>query len=176
MLTRIKRDAEELLKLCFENYHLLSSAARKGILEVRRAGCPKVPARPAAGGSSATSLGAVAQSSPSAAPQLPKQRSPTQWVCFTNAARVLLCTPQANAGLTNHPPGAGGEFPPEALVAGMGLLEVMRDVFLPSDAEWLTDRCARRPQLCAAASDFAMCALAAAKEEGRSSRGHRVAP
>jgi hypothetical protein len=34
MLTRIKRDAEELLKLCFENYHLLSSSARKGILEV----------------------------------------------------------------------------------------------------------------------------------------------
>jgi hypothetical protein len=34
MLSRIKRDAEELLKLCFENYHLLSSAARKGILEV----------------------------------------------------------------------------------------------------------------------------------------------
>jgi hypothetical protein len=48
--------------------------------------------------------------------------------------------PQATAGLTNHPGGAGGEFPPEALVAGMGLLEVMRDVFLPSDAEWLTDR------------------------------------
>jgi len=34
MLTRIKRDGEELLKLCFENYHLLSSNARKGILEV----------------------------------------------------------------------------------------------------------------------------------------------
>lgn len=48
---------------------------------------------------------------------------------------------QATAGLTNHPPGAGAEFPPEALVAGMALLEVMRDVFLPSDAEWLTDRC-----------------------------------
>lgn len=38
MLTRIKRDAEDLLKLCFENYHLLSSAARKGILEVWRHG------------------------------------------------------------------------------------------------------------------------------------------
>lgn len=47
---------------------------------------------------------------------------------------------QANAGLTNHPSAGAGEFPPEALCAGMGLLEVMRDVFLPSDAEWLTDR------------------------------------
>jgi hypothetical protein len=49
-------------------------------------------------------------------------------------------SPQANAGLTNQPTAAGAEFPPEALQAGMGLLEVMRDVFLPSDAEWLADR------------------------------------
>jgi hypothetical protein len=39
MLSRIKRDAEELLKLCFENYHLLSSSARKGILEVGSRHC-----------------------------------------------------------------------------------------------------------------------------------------
>lgn len=33
MLDQIKGDTEELLKLAFENYYLLSSAARKGILD-----------------------------------------------------------------------------------------------------------------------------------------------
>jgi hypothetical protein len=33
MLDQIKGDAEELLKLAFENYYLLSSNARKGILD-----------------------------------------------------------------------------------------------------------------------------------------------
>ena len=33
MLDQIKGDTEELLKLAFENYYLLSSSARKGILD-----------------------------------------------------------------------------------------------------------------------------------------------
>lgn len=73
MLDKIKRDTEELLKLALENYYLLSSAARKGILDG-----------------------------------------------------------------TTPPP--GDEFPPEALVAAMHLFECMRDVFHPSDVEWLNDR------------------------------------
>jgi hypothetical protein len=74
MLAKVKRDIEELLKLAFENYYLLSSEARKGILE------------------------------PASSPQ------------------------------------AQREFPPEALLAGMRLFQTMRDVFLPSDVEWLSDR------------------------------------
>jgi hypothetical protein len=75
MLEQIKGDTEELLKLAFENYYLLSAAARKGILD-----------------------GA--------------------------------CSP--SPGHT--------EFPPTALVAGVHLFESMRDVFHPSDVEWLGDR------------------------------------
>jgi hypothetical protein len=76
MLIRIKADTEELLKLAFENYHLLSAAARKGILD----------------------------------------------------------------GACSPPPGGYPEFPPTALVAGVHLFETMRDVFHPSDVEWLGDR------------------------------------
>jgi len=75
MLARIKADTEELLKLAFENYYLLSSAGRKGILD----------------------------------------------------------------GACSPPPGHI-EFPPMALVAGVRLFETMRDVFHPSDVEWLADR------------------------------------
>ncbi|WIA31955.1 hypothetical protein OEZ86_002812 [Tetradesmus obliquus] len=75
MLSKTKADTEELLKLAFENYYLLSSGARKGIMD-----------------------GA--------------------------------CSPQ---------PGHN-EFPPMALVAGVHLFEAMRDVFHPSDVEWLGDR------------------------------------
>jgi hypothetical protein len=75
MLSKTKGDTEELLKLAFENYYLLSSSARKGIMD-----------------------GA--------------------------------CSPQ---------PGHN-EFPPMALVAGVHLFEAMRDVFHPSDVEWLGDR------------------------------------
>eukprot|EP00775_Hariotina_reticulata_P004797 gene4797-5047_t len=75
MLARIKADTEELLKLAFENYYLLSSAGRKGILD----------------------------------------------------------------GACSPPPGHI-EFPPMALVAGVHLFETMRDVFHPSDVEWLADR------------------------------------
>lgn len=75
MLGKIKVDTEELLKLSFENYYLLSSSARKGIID----------------GACSPSLG--------------------------------------------H-----SEFPPMALVAGVHLFEAMRDVFHPSDVEWLGDR------------------------------------
>lgn len=75
MLNRVKKDTEELLKLAFENYYLLSSTARKGI-------------------------------------------------------RDGVCSPD---------PGHG-EFPPMALVAGVQLFEAMRDVFHPSDVEWLSGR------------------------------------
>lgn len=75
MLTRIKSDTEELLKLAFEHYYLLSSSARKGILD----------------------------------------------------------------GACSPPPGLH-EFPPLALVAGVQLFVTMRDVFHPSDVEWLSDR------------------------------------
>jgi hypothetical protein len=33
MLTKIKRDTEDLLKVAFENYYLINSNARKGIME-----------------------------------------------------------------------------------------------------------------------------------------------
>eukprot|EP00879_Flechtneria_rotunda_P010355 GHRR01010828.1.p1 GENE.GHRR01010828.1~~GHRR01010828.1.p1 ORF type:complete len:675 (+),score=226.68 GHRR01010828.1:2579-4603(+) len=75
MLNKIRGDTEELLKLAFENYYLLSSTARKGILD----------------------------------------------------------------GACSPPPGHA-EFPPTALVAGVHLFEAMRDVFHPSDVEWLGDR------------------------------------
>lgn len=75
MLNRVKKDTEELLKLAFENYYLLSSTARKGI-------------------------------------------------------RDGVCSPD---------PGHS-EFPPMALVAGVQLFEAMRDVFHPSDVEWLSGR------------------------------------
>jgi hypothetical protein len=75
MLSKTKADTEELLKLAFENYYLLSSSARKGIMD----------------------------------------------------------------GACSPPPGHS-EFPPMALVAGVHLFEAMRDVFHPSDVEWLGDR------------------------------------
>ncbi|KAF8071059.1 SPBC16D10.01c [Scenedesmus sp. PABB004] len=76
MLGKIKADTEELLKLAFENYYLLSSGARKGILD----------------------------------------------------------------GACSPPHMMASEFPPMALVAGVHLFEAMRDVFHPSDIEWVGDR------------------------------------
>lgn len=75
MLKKIRGDTEELLKLAFENYYLLSSQARKGIMD----------------------------------------------------------------GACSPAPGQN-EFPPMALVAGVQLFEAMRDVFHPSDVEWMGDR------------------------------------
>jgi hypothetical protein len=56
------------------------------------------------------------------------------------AGQHLLNTPPlppAGVGLVN-------EFPPEALPPAMRLFEAMRDVFHPTDLEWLADRWAGR--------------------------------